>query len=139
MNWGDFPVPDQIHYAETLIVAPISGQMGGGQSLNFSLANVTMPWAGTLTTSCYHTGSVGTAAVIAISCWPYGTQPTQYYAGSQLESFPYGGYTNCPYMAQWTGLAKGQVVNMGIQVQCNIASQPWTCDRIDGSLRMFRD
>lgn len=138
MNWGDFPIPDQIHYAETLIFVNTSAALGGGQAANFSLVNVTMPWAGNLTCSLWHEGSVGTASYNAISCWPYGSGPTTYYAGTQVESFPYGGISLVPYMAQWTALAPGQIVNLGVQVQCNVASQVWNCASIYGSVRMYR-
>lgn len=138
MNWGDFPLADQIHYAETLIIVGTSASLGGGQSANFNLANVTMPWAGNLSCSLWHQGSVGSASYNAYSVWPYGTGPTQFYAGTNVESFPYGGWGIAPFMAQWVNLAQGQVVNVGVQVKSDIASVAWDCSSVCGSLRMYR-
>jgi hypothetical protein len=139
VNFGDFTIPDQVHVWETLVVTNVSGVIPAGSNIKYSLATVTMPWSGYLDASFYHAGSYN-PAIMGVSCWPYGSPaPTQFFAGSNLESSTGGAWMHIPYMAQWTGLAKGTVVNFGIEVQCNVGNVSWNAGMFAGSLRAFRD
>jgi hypothetical protein len=137
MNFQDFAVPDDVHVWETLVMSSIGTVLAAGQSMNTGLINVTMPWQGSVTAELYLLGSYANA-VMGVSCWPYGTAPTNAYAGSTLEACPNGAWMQVPYIAQWVNAAKGTVVAVGMQVQCNIATQNWTCNSINGVVRAYR-
>lgn len=140
MNFGDFTIPDDVSYWETLITQSVSGSIPAGQKLQYSVAQITMPWSGYVSAALHHTGNYS-PGVMAVSCWPYGSPgPTQVYAGSMLEvTSPGGAWMTIPYMAQWISLAKGTVVNLGMEVQCNIGNVNWNASSINGCIRVFRD